>query len=434
MFDLSLAREVGRALALLLVVATPVRAIDIQIDYSLDAGGFFNQAGAQEAMEAVAVFFEEKLTDSLLAIDQNAFGGSVSWSAVTAHPATGGSTSFPAFVVPADTIIVFVGSRDLPAGNAGVASSGGFSAGGSSLVFDDWLALLNGRGHAGAAFTNAALRTDFSPWGGSIAFDSVPDRPWHFQLEGRPSGSNTGFVSTALHEMGHILGVGLSDSWKNQIVGGVFTGPVSREAFGNVNPPVQVPNGGHWQDDAACVAPAGWDPANPLNVLSLAYGSFGQVHGHMQIAAMDPSSCVVSSYPHQQVFTDLDFAALADIGWEVQLPVQLEPTALGPSGAAFRWPSSTGVDYVMQRSTTDPNGFVNVSSPFTGSGLLQSWIDPAPPSERAMYRVSTGGVLAGSAASAAVASSVRLVQRETFVTHEVPVQTVSGCDIGHSHE
>ena len=71
----SLAKQGIAIIAVGWMTLIPVHGINIHIDYSLDAGGFFNQSGAKEAMEAVAEFFEERITDSLLAIDQDAFVG-----------------------------------------------------------------------------------------------------------------------------------------------------------------------------------------------------------------------------------------------------------------------------------------------------------------------------------------------------------------------
>ena len=64
------------AFALFCFVTVSAQAIVIQLDYSYDLNGFFEQAGAKEAMRKAADLFEELITDSLLRIDPDAYFGS----------------------------------------------------------------------------------------------------------------------------------------------------------------------------------------------------------------------------------------------------------------------------------------------------------------------------------------------------------------------
>ena len=95
------------------------------------------------------------------------------------------------------------------------------------------------------------------------------------------------FFSVALHEIGHMLGIGTSDSWNNLIAGSDFTGAASTSIFGG-NVPLSDP--GHWAD-----------------------GTSGLVNGVAKETAMDPSILQGT----RKVFTDLDLAALSDVGWEL---------------------------------------------------------------------------------------------------------------------
>lgn len=375
-------------------------AITIELDYSYDTNEFFDQPGSKEAMRAVADFFEERLHDNLLEINQVSFGSGVSWSAKFTHPGDGTTANVPGLVVPADTIIVFVGGRNLgvPAGRGG---PGGYSASG----FNDWFTLLSARGQSGALDTPA---TDFGPWGGSLSFNS--SRTWHFQLDSRPSTSASDFVSVALHELGHLLGIGTADSWKAFAdLNNDFTGSQSMASFGG---PVPLdPTQSHWQDDATCSFPLGYNPENPLNVLSLTYVSFGTEHAQNQIAMMDPSSCSITSSTILKVFTDLDFAGLSDLGWEVFQPLDLEANTLGPDGATFDWPSSTGQVYTLQRSTNLILPWESLTFNQAGNGERFVYSDDSPPAGKAFYRL--------------LSSSAAASTPPTFISEEASLSTGS---------
>ncbi|MEM8866635.1 MAG: matrixin family metalloprotease [Verrucomicrobiota bacterium] len=368
-----------------LLCSGALHSITIDLNYTYDTNGFFDQEGSKEAMRAVADYFESRINDNLLAIDQDSFGMSASWSARFTHPGTGATQSIPGLVVPEDTLVIYVGGRSLGSA-AGLAGPGGYAASGTSA----WIDLLASRGQAGAL---AATASDFGPWGGSISFDS--GRSWHFELDGRPTGSNSDFVSVALHEMGHVLGVGTSSSWQDQIdANNLFQGAFSVAAFGGGVPVDSFR--GHWQDDGVCTLPLGYDPENALNVLSLTSVSFGTAHALEQIALMDPSSCTVSSFTELKVLTDLDWAALRDIGWEVFLPLELGNSVLSPSGVSFTWPTSTGQSYSLEQTTDLTVPWTSVTGTVDGDGEVAVYTDASPPAGKAFYRLATAGVVASS--------------------------------------
>ena len=212
------------------------------------------------------------------------------------------------------------------------------------------------------------------------------EKTWHFQLDGRPPVAGSDFVSIALHEMGHLLGIGTSPSWNALIDGsGLFQGVRSVESFGG---PVPVDGGGgHWQDDAACVSGSGYDPNNPLNVLSLTYTSFGTEHGSHQIALMDPASCTITNSTTLKVFTDLDWAALSDIGWEVFQPVSLAGPIVEPADVALNWPSTTGQTYTLQRGPDFDTDWGDLTLAVSGDGGLMTFSDTTAPADKAFYRL-----------------------------------------------
>lgn len=397
-----------RFFALFALSLTPsLSALTIQIDYTYDTTNFFDTQEKKDAIEAVAKFYGDRIEDNLLRIDPADFA-QASWNARPRHPATGATINIPNLVVPEDTVIVYVGARELGGSTRGIAGPGGFSAGG----FTSWFERLRGRGSANASFPDeqADLNTDFSLWGGSIAFDITTN--WNFSLTENQSG--TEFLKIALHEMGHVLGIGTADSWDNLISGGTFTGAAAINSYGSA-PPADL---SHFQEE-----PSSSDLLSPL------YGSFGTTHGSSIPVLMLPSSLDTGS--NFEVITDLDLAALVDIGWELTLPISLETVALSPGTASLTWPSSSFCTYEIERGS-DLLTFPAGSGEITGDGSLQTWSDPTPPSDKAFYRLSATSSYGVTKTRRARSSAAPLGDYTTTIV--VEGREVSGCFCEeHSH-
>ncbi len=254
-------------------------AINIQFDYTRDSNDFFNTAEKRAVLAAAGSFFSGIILDDLTAINS---AGSNNFTAVFSNPGTGSTENISNFDVAADTLIIYAGGRILSGSTLGVGGPGGSGVSGTSSFVNNAVS----RGEIGD--TQGPTATDFAPWGGSIAFDT--DSSWYFDSDLSTAGDIVGndFYSIALHEIGHLLGLGISDSWDNLVSGTDFTGVASTGIFGNSVP---LASGlSHW-----------------------ANGTMGMVDGMMQEAAMDPSITTGT----RKFFTDLDRAALADIGWDV---------------------------------------------------------------------------------------------------------------------
>ena len=369
-----------------------VSAITIKIDYTYDTSNFFNTSAKKSAIEAVAKFYGDLIKDNLLRIDATQFP-SASWTANPVHPATGNSLSIANLVVPEDTMIVYVGARILAGSTLGIGGPGGWGASG----FQPWFDRIEGRGSAGAL---AAVQTDHSPWGGSIAFDA--DSTWNFSLSQNQSGFE--FIGVALHEMGHVLGIGTADSWTNKISGAVFSGVASTRSNGSA-PPIQS-GGGHFGGST---------------LVSDVFGSFGRTHGTSRPVLMLASS--TDNGTNFDVASDLDLAGLIDCGWEISPPLDLTATSLKPSAAAFTWKSSSFLDYKVERGSnlqTFPAG----SAIIAGNGTIQSWTDPAAPAANTFYRLRATKA-SGSAAPAPAPAATRSINN--FRTVAFPPKFATGC-------
>jgi hypothetical protein len=279
----------------LLGLSQQASAITINFDYTRDTNGFFSNSARKTTLEAAGAFFEATLNDNLTAINS---AGQNHFNAGFFNPATGLYETINDFSVAADTLTVFAGGRNL-GGSLGLGGPGGFSASGSQSFFDSFRS--RGQGDGTTAAVSGATATDFAPWGGAITFNASISN-WYFDGDvstdaDLPSGSSD-FYSVALHELGHLLGIGTADSWENFAVTGEFTGPASKAANGNANVDLD-PDLSHWLDGTT---------SNGLE------------------AAMDP----IITQGTRKHFTELDLAGLKDVGWEVAVvPVPSAVLLLG---------------------------------------------------------------------------------------------------------
>jgi hypothetical protein len=126
-----------------------------------------------------------------------------------------------------------------------------------------------------------------------VSFDSE-GTVWNFDHTILPSSVESDFFSVALHELGHVLGLSVYDpdnSWNTYQSGTTFAGPnvvlLSGSAVGTVDATDR-----HWA----------------AGTMSVVFGT-----STAQEAAMDPTLTVGT----RKYFTELDVAALRDVGWMV---------------------------------------------------------------------------------------------------------------------
>lgn len=268
------------ALVLLSTFAVQAQAsIDIRFDYSHDTSGFFSDP-RKSVLDKAAGVFESLFADQLTAI---ASAGANNFTASVFNPGNPGvELEFPDFSVAANEIRVFVGGYDFTDGTLGLAGPGGFSCSGLGTFCDD----AAQRGQGVTVNTGSDKAVDFAPWGGAISFDSAGTN-WHFGLDTLGLGGGMfDFYSVAVHELAHVLGFGTSDAFFNRIDSNFrFTGPTVGS--------VALYDTGHWAE----------------NTLSLAGGI-------SQEALMTP----FLRNGARKHLTDLDVAAMHDIGWVTPIP------------------------------------------------------------------------------------------------------------------
>jgi hypothetical protein len=203
---------------------------------------------------------------------------------------------------------IFVGAADLPGSTVAVSSYGGIAGGDYKTEREKFS-------------RNARGQNDFASWGGWVSFDLNND--WHFdpnpdnfsdrENQEVKSMGQTDFFSTALHEIGHVLGIGTSATWMEQVMQQDGTSFFSGEnvlALNDDSPVPLVPDEDHF--------------ANSTD-------GFGGGFLEGQEALMDPS--VNDNQDLEAVFyrklpTNLDYAALKDVGWEVSASPVPVPAAV----------------------------------------------------------------------------------------------------------
>ena len=210
-----------------LLTASPTdAAVDLEFDYRYDTTGFFAAGSeARESLLAAGDFYESNLNDTLTAIAS--YGGN-HFNAVVRRPDSGVEVTINDFDVQDSKVYVFVGARNLGGSTLGLGGPCGWSG---SYVSPSWIDNVRTRGQGSVDDVIGDTAIDYAPWGGSIALDI--DSAWHDDPTRNPSGSNNDLYSTLVHELGHVLGIGISDSWYNLInAGNQFTGAASVAEYG----------------------------------------------------------------------------------------------------------------------------------------------------------------------------------------------------------
>lgn len=262
------------SLAALVGKTQPAKAIDITFDYTYDTNNFFTGANAsrQNLLNDAASYFEG-FTDQLSPVAERTYDILTNPSDVDQQDVS------VTTAVAQNEIKIYVGS-DLDLSSIGL---GGLITFGSTA-----------RGQTGAPASDVEPVIgfiSFKDYGGENGANN--DSQWHFGTTtvGLTGTTKNDFLSTAIHEIAHVMGFGTSDSWDNLVSGSnQFLGAKSNQIYGG-NVPLSA-DLGHWQDGLESQVKGLTDP---------------------QETAMDPTLTV----GERKFLTDLDYAGLQDIGWEV---------------------------------------------------------------------------------------------------------------------
>jgi Bacterial pre-peptidase C-terminal domain len=234
----------------------------IQFDYRFDTQGWFTPT-RRASLESAARIWESIIADEF---PDTPVGTATPY---VLNPETDeyvGSNNIFTTDTPIDDVTIFVGARTL---------------GGSTLAV----------GSPSGNYNNEARYngSDFEPWLGSISFDNSTN--WFFDPTPNTATdiplSQSDFISTAVHEIGHILGFNRSaNAFNNFVVNDAFMGANTLAVNGGNPLPLQ-PGGAHIRE--------GYE-----------FGGSGET-------LMDPTS----SSGGRQLPTMLDAAILDDVGYTI---------------------------------------------------------------------------------------------------------------------
>lgn len=306
-------------------------SLHIEFDYRYDTANFFSAAHSDRrlTLERAAELFESRILDDFAAI--NPAGGDT-WTLSFPHPSTGEMVFLKDLILPKSTIRIFVGARDLP-GNVIGYSEFNYS----------WSAVTTGFFNMFLARTST---TNFDSLGGSISFDTAT--PFYFDDDPstlEPFVGQNDFYSLAVHEIGHLLGISASvTAFQAATRNGEFTGTAASAFFGGPVP----------------LAP------------DLTHVKQGTVSHGQESAMMLQNSGV------RRTFSELDFAILQDIGYEIKLPEPvfrlLVPVPEPDGKLVLSWIGGVGPFQIQSRasmlapwmnlgtSTSDRNAIVDATA------------------------------------------------------------------------
>ena len=314
------------------LICSTASAISINLEYPV--GNLFSSthdAAAKAAINAAAADLSAAITTSLSAINNEVFVGmngqttaTFDWLYGYTNPSTGGSSTVDVATIAANTVTMFVGTRNLSGSTLGVGGPAGPGLGLAGSGFgSQWVgAVAHGESQSESVFrrgggpvidtvsgttlplqgVTANYSIDVGIAYGSLALDwnNVGDGDWHFNHTTPVAGEKNDLYSVALHEMLHALGIGTSDSWTLKTTGSNWTGTEVINLYGTGT---NLVGGGH---------------------IASGIMSTSIVDGSPQEVVMDPS-ITQGSRKH---LTALDLAFLRDIGYSTIIP---DPQIFSPA-------------------------------------------------------------------------------------------------------
>ncbi|MGK7900841.1 MAG: hypothetical protein AB4352_05390 [Hormoscilla sp.] len=197
---------------------------NIEFDYRFDRTGFFNNPLHRNALEAAADIWENLIQDEFdnipagieFTVENQTLSGRLETIVLNSE---------------IDDLLIFVGTTGQ--GNAlALARFDGIDAAGD--VF---------QARISENFRGTGPVTNFEPWVGTLSFNPNPSFDWFFDPtpatdDDIPNGQ-IDFITVALHEIGHILGIGTAPIFQAIGAGAAFTGPNTVNVNGGVPLPLE---------------------------------------------------------------------------------------------------------------------------------------------------------------------------------------------------
>ena len=327
-------RSLASGLIVLAALAGSATAVNIQIDYTYDDNHFFDAAtpdgqAARAALQAVADRYSCLIGSVPVAVAPRnpSYPGDGSWRVGFTHPSTGQpfqiSTSDSAatdplvnlsgrpaadvydntFSLQSSQWILYPGGSPL---TGAVAEAGTGTGLNYTTVFND---------PTGPLRRGIGEITSLPVWGGSATFDNDGSTNWHFDHTTAAGPGEIDFYSVALHEVGHVFGVGTGWQDFSSLVdppSDSYSGAAANAAYqadNNTTDLLSVEDGAggnyHWAEGAYQSFPhTACGPASHVDPNSL------------QDLIMEPILNLSAAAARFEL-TNVDVAALEDVGWAI---------------------------------------------------------------------------------------------------------------------
>ena len=332
LYFLKMGRVVGLTLTFLSLPATQLDALNIELDYTYDVASdnfFGGNATAKAALEQAATDLSTFITTEFGSVSGAYSGTNASttatfrWDSIFKDPSTNVDVTLTTPSLAANTVKIFIGVDELSGSTLGKGGSNGVQTrlGGSGFG-SEWTAALataaenynNGISRGAGPVINsstgaATLGGVTAPYAfnvglgmGKFSLDVDTDNNgtkdsaselndyWHFDHTTAVPNDKFDLYTVALHEILHVLGVGVSDTWDDQYDGFVsWTGSEAIAANGTGSNLIDI-GGGH---------------------ISGSTSSIRLSDNQIQEAVMTPSI----NAGERRELTELDAAFLIDLGY-----------------------------------------------------------------------------------------------------------------------
>jgi hypothetical protein len=386
--------------SLVVFSATSASAFNINLVYP--GGTLFSpayDAAARNAIDAAAFDISKAITTNLAVINDDTITGTsggtsvtFNWSYQYTNPSTGNPATIDTISVPANTVTMYVGTRNLSGSTLGVGgpAGAGYSVGANyngsgtlnlasamaSAESKSEIELKRGGGAVIGTQSNtvtlggqsASFSIDYGVAFGSLSLDwsGSGDGNWHFDHTTPVAADKNDLYSVALHEILHAIGIGTSMSWEAK-------NPDGTRNWTGSNVLALTGNGANLLNPTADHITEGTMSTNAFT-------------GALQEAVMDPTITQGS----RKSLTALDLAFLRDIGYStidwlttISSPADFNHDGRVDSADLALWRDGYGVNAIGDTDgdhDTDGRDFLVWQREFTDASLTATISVPEPTS------------------------------------------------------